>query len=227
MEYLLRLWQLITDIKDILIYPADFRFSTFFTNPDNIWAALFIGTVWGFVLQKTTICKYDVVLKFLTFKDLTVHKVGVPLIISAMIMIHLLYDLGIIHHLVIPRTIIAGQIIGGLIFGIGAAISGYCPGTSACALGEGSLDTLFFMLGMVAGSAAYAEVYPFLKNTILSMGNLGSATLTDLLGIDNHWYIIVYFVIVAVILETIINFKEKKILKGAQSLYRWIFKTKC
>ena len=223
MEHFLSYWHVIIDI---IINPSNFRFSTFFTNPHNIWAGLFIGTLWGFVLQKTTICKYEVVYKFLTFQDLTVHKVGVPLIISAMIMIHFLHALGIIENLVVPRTIIAGQIIGGLILGSGIALSGYCPGTSAGALGEGALDTIPFMLGLLAGSAFYAETYPFFKHTILSIGNLGSVTLPEILGY-NYWLIITILTLAAVMMEIALKFGEKKILKTAQSFYLWLFKVKC
>lgn len=226
MEFFSRLWQYIEVIMNIVINTDKLRFSTFFSDPDNIWAALFIGILWGFVLQKTTICKYDVVYKFLTLQDLTVHKVGVPLVISAMIMIHFLYNFGIIDNLVVPPTIIAGQIIGGLILGSGAAIAGYCPGTSAGALGEGSLDALPFMLGMLVGSELFAETYPFFNDTILSIGNLGSVTFPELLGY-NHWFIIIPLTLAAIIMEITIFFGEKKILKTIRTFYAWLLKVKC
>jgi uncharacterized membrane protein YedE/YeeE len=38
--------------------------------------------------------------------------------------------------------------IGGLLFGIGWGILGYCPGTAAGALGEGRIDGLWGVLGI-------------------------------------------------------------------------------
>ena len=226
MEFLSGLWQYAAVLKDIIIHTNEFRFSTFFTDSNNIWAALFIGTLWGFVLQKTTICKYDVVYKFLTLQDLTVHKVGVPLLISAMIMIYALHDLRVISNLIIPPTIIGGQIIGGLVIGSGIAIAGYCPGTSVGALGEGSLDTLPFMFGMVVGSELFAETYPFFEKTILSIGKLGSLTFADLCGC-NHWLVIIPLTLLAIGMETTIFMTEKKILQFFRTFLAWILRIKC
>ena len=63
------------------------------------------------------------------------------------------------------RTLSKGNYPGGkhywgLIFGIGWGLLGYCPGTSAGALGEGRWDAVWGILGMLAGAAIYAEAYP-------------------------------------------------------------------
>ena len=51
-------------------------------------------------------------------------------------------------------------------FGAGFGLIGYCPGTAAAAVGQGSWDALFGMAGLVAGSWLYAEMSGTLKNTI-------------------------------------------------------------
>jgi len=44
-------------------------------------------------------------------------------------------------------------VIGGLLFGIGFGILGYCPGTLVGAIGQGSLDALFGgMIGLLIGA---------------------------------------------------------------------------
>ena len=84
--------------------------------------------------------------------------------------------------------------LGGLIFGIGWGIVGYCPATAMGALGEGRYDSLFGLLGMILGAGIYAEVYPLMKATVLTWGDFGKITLPGVLGI-NHWIVIVILVV--------------------------------
>jgi uncharacterized membrane protein YedE/YeeE len=112
-------------------------------------------------------------------------------ILVAMVGIYLLKDLGYVS-LKIKPLLLGPNIIGGIIFGIGWGILGYCPGTSAGALGEGRWDAFFGLLGMTAGAGLYAEAYPLMKTTILKWGNYGAVTLPDALGV-NHWFVIPVF----------------------------------
>ena len=85
---------------------------------------------------------------------------------------------------------LGANLIGGLLFGIGWAVAGYCPGTSVGAIGEGRWHALWAVLGMLVGAAVYAEAYPALKSTVLTWGDLGKVTLASVTGI-NHWVWIV------------------------------------
>ena len=60
---------------------------------------------------------------------------------------------------------------------------GYCPGTAAVALGQGSWDALFGMAGLVAGSWLFAELSGWTKRTIEKWGDLGKVLLPDLLSV--------------------------------------------
>jgi uncharacterized membrane protein YedE/YeeE len=82
-----------------------------------------------------------------------------------------------------------GNILGGLIFGIGWGLLGYCPGTSVGALGEGRWDALWGVMGMLAGAALFAEAYPFMKRTVLTWGDFGKITLPEVLGV-NQWVVV-------------------------------------
>jgi uncharacterized membrane protein YedE/YeeE len=90
-------------------------------------------------------------------------------------------------------------IIGGLLFGLGWGLLGYCPGTSLGALGEGRYDALWGILGMITGAGLFAEAYPWLKATVYNWGDLGKITLPQLLGV-NHWVVIPVFIVGAVLL---------------------------
>jgi hypothetical protein len=80
--------------------------------------------------------------------------------------------------------------IGGLIFGLGFAVLGYCPGTIAGAVGNGYLDALVGgLIGIIVGSGLFASLYPRLKDGILKKGDFGNMTLPRLLKV-NDWVVV-------------------------------------
>jgi uncharacterized protein len=114
-------------------------------------------------------------------------------ILVSMVGVYMLKDLGLVN-LQVKATILGAQVLGGLIFGIGWALLGYCPGTQMGALGEGRWDAVWGILGMLTGAAIFAEVYPVLQTTVLTWGVFGKVTVPQALGI-NHWPVIIVFVI--------------------------------
>ena len=100
---------------------------------------------------------------------MTILKFMLTAIFVSSVGIYLLKDLGLVK-LSIKSTVLGATIIGGLIFGLGWGLLGYCPGTSMGAIGEGRWDGLWGLLGMLAGAAVYAEAYPLMKRTVLTWG---------------------------------------------------------
>jgi len=149
---------------------------------------LVTGILFGFLLQRGQVLRYDKQLGALRFTDMTIVKFMLSSVLVAMTGVAVLLDLGLAQ-LAVKPAILGGVIIGGLVFGIGWALLGYCPGTSIGAIGEGRLDGIWGVAGMLAGAALYAEAYPGLKSTVLIWGNLGKLTLPHVLGIS-HWVII-------------------------------------
>ncbi|NND97899.1 MAG: YeeE/YedE family protein, partial [Pirellulaceae bacterium] len=76
-------------------------------------------------------------------------------------------------------TRLASNAIGGLLFGAGFALSAYCPGTGAAALGQGNFDALSMIFGMVAGSYLFAEASGWISRNIDPVGDRGELTLAD------------------------------------------------
>jgi uncharacterized membrane protein YedE/YeeE len=153
---------------------------------------LMTGVIFGFLLQKGRVTRYDRQLAALRLTDMTIVKFMLSTVLVAMVGTYLLKDLGLVK-LSIKPTILGGVILGGLIFGLGWGLLGYCPGTSAGAVGEGRFDGLWGILGMLGGAALYAEAYPAMEKTVLTWGNYGKITLPQILGI-NHWMVIAFFV---------------------------------
>lgn len=150
---------------------------------------LMIGVVFGFLLQKGGMTQYDIIIGQLLLEDFTVMKLMTSAIITTMVGFHLLRSLGFLELRVKPGSW-GSSALGGLIFGVGFGLLGYCPGTLIGATGEGSLDALFGgVLGLLAGAGIFAEFYPRLEKGVLKRGDFGEVTIPEVLGI-NPWFVV-------------------------------------
>ena len=151
---------------------------------------LIMGIVFGFLLQKGGVTNYDRILGQLLLKDFTVLKIMLSAVITGAIGIHFMKDWGIIK-LHIKGGSLGTVIIGSILFGIGFATLGYCPGTIAGAVGQGSLDALIpGILGILIGSRLFVALYPKIKKPILEKGKIKALSIYELLGI-NHWFVVI------------------------------------
>ncbi len=130
-----------------------------------LFYGLVTGILFGFLLQKARVVRYDKQLGALRLQDMTTIKFMGSSVLVGMVGIYLLHDLGLAE-LSIKDMITGAVVIGGLLFGLGWGLLGYCPGTSAAALGEGRVDAFWGILGMIAGAALFAEAYPWLMSTV-------------------------------------------------------------
>jgi len=146
------------------------------------------GIIFGFLLQKAEVLRFEKQVGFLLLRDVTILKFMLSSILVGVVGVYLCHDLGIIE-LKIKAAEMGALIVGGSLFGVGWAIAGYCPGTSLGALAEGRLHAFWAILGMLFGAALYAEAYPLLKSNLLKVGDYGKITLADVTGL-NHWIVI-------------------------------------
>ncbi|MBN2809296.1 MAG: YeeE/YedE family protein [Deltaproteobacteria bacterium] len=168
---------------------------------------LITGILFGILLQKAQVLRYDKQVGAMRFLDMTIFKFMLSSIIVSSIGIYLLNDMGFVK-LSVKGTEVGAQILGGSLFGVGWALLGYCPGTAVGALGEGRLDGFWGIIGMLCGAALYAEAYPFIKAKILPLGNFGKATLPQALGVS-HWLVIIVFAVIT--LAMFFLFEKKKV----------------
>ncbi len=154
-----------------------------------LWGLAF-GIVFGFLLQKGGATKYDVIVGQLLLTDFTVLKIMLSAVLIGMPGIYAMKTLGWVE--LNPKSGSAGMnIIGGLIFGVGFAVLGYCPGTIAGAIGDGALDAAIGGLaGILIGSGLFAALYPRLSQGILKKGDFGDMTFPRLFKV-NDWVIVV------------------------------------
>jgi hypothetical protein len=86
----------------------------------------------------------------------------------------------------VPPVSIAGNLLGGTIFGAGMAIAGTCPGTLIAGIGQGNLDYLTAGLaGFITGGLFFGVLFKFFLGIIMT-GFLGKMTLSTITGI-NPW----------------------------------------
>ena len=157
---------------------------------DPTWLAIPIGLVFGFSLSRGGLTRYSNIVGVFRFTNLTVIKFMLTAMTVAMIVLYALKGLGVIQFPNVPETYIAGNLIGGLIFGVGMSLAGYCPGTCAAGSGEGRLDYLISgVLGLLAGALVYGMTYQQVFPAIARIAYIGPKTLPDLLGVNPFWII--------------------------------------
>ena len=167
-------------------------------NAQLFWG-LFFGMIFGFLLQKGGVTKYDVIIGQLLLEDFTVVKIMMTAVLVGAVGLHLLQALGRVR--LEPKEGSWGRsAIGGLIFGLGFAVLGYCPGTIAGAVGNGHLDAAVGGLaGIILGSWLLAAVHPRLEAGILTRGGFRAPTLPGLLRV-NVWAVIIPLVVLILLL---------------------------
>lgn len=152
-------------------------------TPKQLLLGLLFGVAFGFLLQKGGVAKFHILVGVLLLEDFTVVKVMLTAIIVGCIGIFSLYGLGLVK-LHIKPTRYAANIIGGLVFGVGFALLGYCPGTGAAALGQGNWDAFAGVAGLMLGSYVFAEASGRLGKTLMKVGDRGKLMLPEVVGLS-------------------------------------------
>ena len=91
----------------------------------NFVLPLVFGVFFGFSLNKAGLTKYNKIVNVFRFTDMAVLKFMMTGLVVAMIGLFALRGLGLITFPAIPATYIVGNLVGGLIFGVGMALTGY------------------------------------------------------------------------------------------------------
>jgi hypothetical protein len=149
---------------------------------------LITGVMFGFLLQKGRVLRFEKQVGAMRLKDFTILKFMMSAIVVGMVGLQILRDAGVLEFSHKPMNL--GAIgLGGLLFGAGWAVMGYCPGTSVGAIAEGRWHAVFAVLGMLIGAALYAEAYPWVQKTVLAFKDYGKIGLPEALGL-NAWVLI-------------------------------------
>ena len=173
---------------------------------------LILGVLFGAILQYASLNKFDTISGLAIMENFTVFKAIALAVGIGIILINIEIAFGLASYHVKP-FIVGGLLLGGLIFGAGMAILGYCPGTMAISLGEGSIDALVGIIGGFAGGVIYTLVLPSIQ-TILGP-NLGVYSLNSIVESRTLFFILIFIIGAAFIygafwLQKIDKVKSKK-----------------
>ncbi|WP_436515904.1 YeeE/YedE thiosulfate transporter family protein [Ekhidna sp. To15] len=176
--------------------------------------ALLIGVAFGFFLERAGLGSAKKLSAQFYLKDLTVFKMMFTAIITAMLGVFWLNWLGVIHAdlIYLTPTFVWPQVIGGLVFGVGFIIGGYCPGTSCVASSTGSLDGLMNVAGLFFGIFIFGELYPWIED-FYTAGAMGNVTFAEVFKLPEG--VVVFILLIVALLgfwasEKLENYHAKK-----------------
>jgi uncharacterized membrane protein YedE/YeeE len=157
-------------------------------TPAAIAAAALVGLSFGFWLERAGFGSALKLARFFYFADFAVLQVMFTAMVTALLGLRALGAADLlpaeqVHQL---ETFPAAQAVGGLLFGVGFALGGWCPGTALVGLASGKLDALVFLAGAAGGSLLYAAALPAVQ-PLQDLGACGVSTLPEALGWSAGW----------------------------------------
>lgn len=147
-----------------------------FDSPERMMLGLATGIVFGFLLQKGGVAKHAVIVGQLILRDHTVIKIMLTAIAVGSVGFWGLVSLGMTPVEVKPAEM-GGILTGAVLFGLGLAVVGYCPGTTLAAVGEGRRDAVMAALGMFVGAFAFVQAFEQLSKVQKAAADFGTITL--------------------------------------------------
>ncbi len=157
-----------------------------FGDEFSLLIAFGTGIAFGFFLERAGFGSGRKLAAQFYLTDMTVFKVLFTAVITAMLGLFWLSWLGLVDYelVAVPETFLVPQLVGGIIFGVGFVMGGYCPGTSCVASSTGKLDGGVHLLGMVAGILLFGETYTFFDGFYNSSA-MGELTLPHVVGLSH------------------------------------------
>jgi hypothetical protein len=153
-------------------------------------APLLIGFAFGWLLQKAGLSRYERIVNVFRFRDLAVLKFLLSALVTGAVAIRALQGLGLAGAIPVPTTYLVGNLVGGIVFGVGMALSGFCPGTVAAGAGEGRLDYLVAGgVGLLTGALVYGLAYEAIIPALSRWGRVGATTFAELLHVE-PWLVV-------------------------------------
>lgn len=179
---------------------------------------LILGFLFGVILQYAKLNRYNTISGLATFENFAVAKAIAVAIGVGIILINIEIGLGFASYHIKP-LVFGGVVLGGLIFGSGMAILGYCPGTLPVSLGEGSLDALIGIIGGLFGGLIYTVLLPSIQGILGP--DLGKLSLNSITGNNSIFYFLSFIIGIAFIWISFLIHKKENI-KDLKWLYAGI-----
>ena len=177
----------------------------------DIAKALVLGLLFGWALHKAGLTHYARIVNVYRFRDMTVMRFMLTALVVGAFAIQAGIELGFAVSAPIPPTSILANLVGGVIFGVGMATAGYCPGTIVAEAGEGRLDALVAgFSGLLVGAILFGLLQPAIMPTLARVGALGHVTFASLGGASPWLVLLVFGQIVVLVLILIAGVGRKR-----------------
>lgn len=159
----------------------------------DIAKALLLGLLFGWSLHKAGLTHYARIVGIYRLRDLTVLRFMLTALVVGGVAIQLGLDLGLAASVPVPPTFVASNLVGGVVFGVGMATAGYCPGTIVAEAGEGRLDAVVAgFSGLLVGAIVFGLLQPMMMPALARLGSLGRVTFAELSG-ASPWLVLLVF----------------------------------
>ena len=157
-----------------------------FGDGTSLLIAILLGIAFGWFLERGGMGNARKLAGQFYVTDLSVLKLMFSAIVTAMLGLFWLSWAGLLDlsHVYVPETFILPQLVGGVVFGVGFAIGGLCPGTSCVAAVTGRQDGLALVGGLLAGVFVFGELFPFIQPFADATAR-GAWTLPQALGLTH------------------------------------------
>ncbi|MDX2480410.1 MAG: YeeE/YedE thiosulfate transporter family protein [Desulfuromusa sp.] len=151
-----------------------------------ILLSAFLGLASGIIMHRSDFCIAGMFRDLFLFRNSPLLRSLILLIASSMLLFEMARLVGVLNYS-LPSSLYGlpslTNLLGGILFGIGRVLAGGCVVGTLYKLGAGSLPAACAFLGLLAGSALYAEVHPRWKQLTLATRWGDAATLPQLLGL--------------------------------------------
>ena len=134
-------------------------------------SVLVIGTLFGIVLVKSEVVSWYRIQKMFLFEEAHMYLIIASAIAVGATSLYLIKRFHVrtvgaqeTVDMSYPKPFQKGMIIGGVIFGMGWAVTGACPGPIYAQIGSGEVIALVTLLGALAGTYLYAFLQPRLPH---------------------------------------------------------------
>ena len=155
-----------------------------FGDGTSLVIAVLLGIAFGWFLERGGMGNARKLAGQFYFTDLSVLKLMFSAILTAMLGLFWLSWAGLLDlsRVYVPETFVAPQLVGGLVFGVGFAVGGLCPGTSCVAAATGRGDGMMLLGGMFSGVLITGLAFSKLEHFYASTSR-GAFTLPQLLHV--------------------------------------------
>ena len=135
-----------------------------------MWLFVVLGTIFGLLLSRSGAADYDFIQGMFLFSNLQLYGIIGSAVAIAAPGIWLLRRHGrtadgrVLR--IEAKTLTRGNVLGGVLFGIGWSMAGMCPGPIFVNIGEGKIYAVAALAGALTGTGLFGFAYPKLERPL-------------------------------------------------------------